>query len=388
MPCDRLDLGNFARVQQRVRGAAERGSNVESDDEFSRKARVTGAGHFHNGGQKGEEVGGRPATREFKCFLRRGHRPFLYIKERAGRYSSQLAQIFSSTDLSLGREPASHPPSRISSFSFFFMLKLISPFVPSPWRKAEDEPSTVSQGRLASPSGPPETPGKETEQEEDTAGSEEVRQLQREIEDLKGRVERQGADIVRLRGEGEKLARERNCREDMIVELKHELVRVHGFYQEEAQRRSQHIRATEERLKKTEELLATRSAELAGAHAFLSTTDHLSEAEVLSIVHDLNENIYQVAVNLTEGWEKLESPQATSRVDVDPGSRPHIPILVQLVRARDPTGLTFLLQSCLCSRIAEMTSSWGHRRELAVLGSIYQRLSASGEHRIFRLCSI
>ena len=86
----------------------------------------------------------------------------------------------------------------------------------------------------------------------------------------------------------------------------------------EAQARQ--ARAMQERLRQTEELLEARAAELSGAQTFLSTADRLSEMEVLSIVRDLNENIYQVTVSLTEGWEKLESSQATGRIELDPTS--------------------------------------------------------------------
>ena len=68
---------------------------------------------------------------------------------------------------------------------------------------------------------------------------------------------------------------------------------------------TQHARAMEQRLEEIDELSATRSAELSRAQTFLSTTDRLSEVEVLGIVQDLNENIYQVAVNWTDEWEKL-----------------------------------------------------------------------------------
>ena len=184
------------------------------------------------------------------------------------------------------------------------------------------------------------------------------------------------------RGGEERLIGKQKCEGDRIVELEHEIERVRGLHREEVQKKTQHIQAVEEQLKQTKELLAMKSAELSGAHAFLSTTDRLSEVEVLGIIRDLNENIYQVAVNLTDEWEKLEPSRATSRMDVDPTSRPHVPALVQRVLSRDPVGLTFLLQSCLCSQVVKITSSWGHHRRLAILESVYKRLFASGEHHI------
>ena len=212
-----------------------------------------------------------------------------------------------------------------------------------------------------------------------TARSEEVRRLKREIVELNGQVKRQEVDIGRLIREKEQAVRECERRGNRIEELEYKV----GYYQEDMQRQSKHTRAMEERLKQTQELLETRSAELTGAQAFLSTSDSQSEEEVLGIVRDLNENIYQVAVDLTEEWEKLESPHTTSLTTaggVDPTPRPYASALVQLVRNRDPVGLTFLLQSCLCSKLAGVASSWSNQ-ELAVLESIYQRLSVSGEHR-------
>jgi len=230
-----------------------------------------------------------------------------------------------------------------------------------------------SQGQLSSPSGSGVS-REEVGERVGVAESEEVRQLQGEIKYLKLWVERQEADMGGMRKKEERLMREYGHRGNRIQELEHTV----GLYQEDAQRRNQHILAMEERLKRTEDLLATRSAELAGTNPFLSTTDRLSEAEVFGIVRDLNETIYQVAVDLTEEWEKLESPHANPMY-IDPTSQPCIPVLIQLTRNRDSMGLTLLLQSCLCSRMVSMTSSWGYHQELAVLESIHQHLSASGE---------
>jgi hypothetical protein len=150
-------------------------------------------------------------------------------------------------------------------------------------------------------------------------------------------------------------------------------------------RRDDRIRAVEGRLGRTEELLDARSAELSETRTFLSTTDGLSEVEVLSIVRDLNENIFQVAVSLTDEWEKLEPSQATSQMDIDPASLPYSPVLIQLARNRDLTGLTFLLQSCFCSQAVKMTSRWGDHPGLATLKYVHENLSISGEHHVSHL---
>jgi hypothetical protein len=94
-------------------------------------------------------------------------------------------------------------------------------------------------------------------------------------------------------------------------------------WQEAVEARVQQICATHEWLKQIEELLGAGTAEHSGAQrAPASMADGPSEMEgqLLSIVRDLNENIYQVAASLTQGLEKLEPSQATGRTEVDPTS--------------------------------------------------------------------
>ena len=235
--------------------------------------------------------------------------------------------------------------------------------------KARGESSTDPEDQAPFPSKPSGGTG---EEEVGVAKFEEVRKLQREIEGWKRRFGRQEAEMERLR-------MAYRSKEHRIEELENAIRGARGFYQEDAQRRAYHLQATEGRLRQIEELLATRSAELTGAQAFLSTTDRLSEADVLGIVRSLNENIYQVAVNLTEEWEKSQSPRATSSTDVDLASLAHVPTLLQLARNRDSTGVTFLLQLQLCSDAESITSRWAHHPDFAILRSVYQQLSGSGE---------
>ena len=192
--------------------------------------------------------------------------------------------------------------------------------------------------------------------------------------DLQGPAARQKAEIQRLE---EKLTVECRARDNRIAELE----RI-----TEAQ--AQEVRGVKERLKKTEELLQVRIAELTEAQAFLSKVDRLSEMEVLNVVSDLNENIVQLAASLTAAWEQLEPPQATDPIKVDLTSEHHHSVLVQLACERNPTGLTFLLQSRLCYQAVTLTSSWVRDQKSGGLGSVYRHLSASGEDRIIntKLC--
>jgi len=236
---------------------------------------------------------------------------------------------------------------------------------------------------------------------------------QNEIGDPKGLVARQKADIQGLE---QKLIEERGYRDDRIAKLeqenarleqrntklgqentkleqentkleqentklKQENAKLHGSL-EAVEAQARQARSMQERFKKTEELLQARTAELSEAQTFLSKVDRLSEMEVLGIVKSLNENILQLATSLAEAWEKLRPSQATGPIEVDLTSQPRHSVLVQLARKRDHMGLTFLLQSRLCYQAVEMTSSWVRDQELGRLGSIYQHLSASGEHRI------
>jgi hypothetical protein len=55
--CNRSDLRDFSRIQERICGTAECGPDIEGDDELSRGARVTGAGCIHDRSKRGDGQG-------------------------------------------------------------------------------------------------------------------------------------------------------------------------------------------------------------------------------------------------------------------------------------------------------------------------------------------
>ncbi|KAF9650934.1 hypothetical protein BDM02DRAFT_1001325 [Thelephora ganbajun] len=222
-------------------------------------------------------------------------------------------------------------------------------------------------------------------QEPRVVGFEEIEGLWRATEDLaerqKAKIAAQSDEILRLKSWKERYAKKYRGAKERIVELEREVRKISRAHQETLGKQDQRIQTMADRLTRTEELLAVRSAELAGAQPFLSMTDDLSEAEVLGTVRDLNENVFQVAANLTEEWEKLGLPRATkftvTQNDVDVLSQFCGPALIHPVLHRNPTTVTFLVQSCLCHLAMQITSSWRHNKDLCVLGSVYQSLSTS-----------
>jgi len=227
-------------------------------------------------------------------------------------------------------------------------------------------------------------------------GSEGVGMRRRATESVEERqqakLDAQQDEIIKLRVRGDKYKRKYEEAQERIAELEHEIGKASMAHQEVLRRRERHIRAMTDRLTQTEELLAMRSEELSVAQSFLSTTDRLSETEVLGIARDLNENIFQVAANLTEEWEKFRSSRHSrftiSQDEINAFSQDYGPVLIKRALKRKPTAVTFLVQSCLCDIVTEITSRWRHDQGLAVLASVYERLSASGEYTLYTISEI
>ena len=221
----------------------------------------------------------------------------------------------------------------------------------------------------------------QTRAKDDLAGTkDELAQTKDELARIKGELARTKDELARTKVELAK-ANELSTSTTRATELGE---RLKG----ELARTKDELARTKVELEKTSELSMARSRELAKAQTFLSTTDRISEAEVLGIVRDLNENIIKIAANLTNEWGRLRSPQPNSRTiftkqELDALMQLHGRTLVHRVRNRDPPAVAFLVQSCLCYAVTQITLGW--RRDLSDerpwrLGSIYKRLITDGKH--------
>ena len=242
------------------------------------------------------------------------------------------------------------------------------------------------------------------------SGSGEVQRKEAEglVERQKAKIDAQTAEIVRLRSSKERYARRYRETKERITELDLEFREVRRDHEEALEKRDRRVQAAtdelaqiKDELQRTKDELARTKDELtqakeppAGGSTESAETQHQSsssmthspsEGEVLGVVRDLNEIIFQVAANLTEEWEKRGSswysrPNLTKE-EVDSLSQFYGPTLLRQALGRDPTAMTFLVQSCLCYLVTQIALGWrrDHDSRLWALGSVYKRLSASGE---------
>ena len=192
-------------------------------------------------------------------------------------------------------------------------------------------------------------------------------------------------EVFQLRDWKERYTRKYTAAKERIAGLEARIEDISRTHRDTLKKRDQHMRALEDELARTKELLAARSTELSGAQPFLSTTDCISEAEVLGIVRDLNENIFQVAAKLSEAWEKYEPSKSSDsksiKERIDSFAQAYGPALIHHALDRDPTAVNFLVQSCLCLLATQLTSSWRGEHD-EDLGFVYQHISASGGYTV------
>jgi hypothetical protein len=141
-------------------------------------------------------------------------------------------------------QPASHTVNRGPTSGFLPGINLPKLSLP---RRTGGELSTGSQDRDVSTRRP--SRGPEKDRRRDAVRSGEVKRLRREVGDLKGLLDRQSTDIVKLRGRCKR-------RDDRIARLEHEIGKTRGPYRGVVGGDTQHARAMEQRLKETEELFS------------------------------------------------------------------------------------------------------------------------------------
>lgn len=200
------------------------------------------------------------------------------------------------------------------------------------------------------------------------------------MERQKATIDAQAAEILSLKASNERYAMGYRATKEKIAELYNEIEKLSRNHRGVLEKQNKRIRAMEDRLNRREGLPATKPTE----RPFSSSSDRISETEVLGTVRDLNEHTFQVAAHLAEELEEFSSSRTDgftiAKEDIEALSRSYGATLVQQTLERNAAAVTFLVQSCLCELAAQITSSWRHNQELKMLRSVYRPLSPSGEH--------
>lgn len=211
------------------------------------------------------------------------------------------------------------------------------------------------------------------------------------MERQKAEIDAQSAELLKLRVSKEKYAKGYRIANERIEELEHEIKELSKTHQEASEMQNQRIQAMEDQLRRNQELSETKPAERTRVKPLSSPSNRVSEVEVLGIVHNLNENLFQVAAHLAEEWEEFSLSQTdrftVTKEDIGTFARSYGPTLVHQVLDtvgvdRNPATVTFLLQSCLCQLAAQVTSNWRQNQELIILRSLYRLLPPSGKREL------
>lgn len=204
------------------------------------------------------------------------------------------------------------------------------------------------------------------------------------MERQKAIIDAQTAEISRLRVSKERYEEAYEAAKERIAGLEGQIEELTTTHKVALEQQNRRIEAVEDQLRRTKESPATKPTEHTRSKSLLSSPNRVSEAEVLGVVHDLNEHVFQVAAGLTEEWEEFSSSRTdrftVTKEDVDVLSWSYGPSLVNYLLDRNPAAVTFVVQSCLCELATQITSTWRHNQELKALRSAHKLLSPSGEH--------
>lgn len=133
------------------------------------------------------------------------------------------------------------------------------------------------------------------------------------ISSLRDKLSRSEAETRRLQGDLQRTEHFSRAKHDEAVAAKEMARRA----QSEVAMMSHHLGRLSEELSEAKRLLATRTDELRIAQNFMSTADQFSMADIRQAVEELNEEIYQIAVFVTDDV----LPQSRSQPELDEAAR-------------------------------------------------------------------
>ena len=135
-------------------------------------------------------------------------------------------------------------------------------------------------------------------------------------------------------------------------------------------------------------LLETRGAELRETQVFLSTSDTFSHADILQMVQHINDEIFQLAAQITEAWpSKGRVHQEQVVAECAERARAYVGDgLVEFVAragaAKDTGFVQMVLQSAMAHFLAQIAGSWDGMPDYgkdALLTGIYASMLRTGE---------
>jgi hypothetical protein len=209
---------------------------------------------------------------------------------------------------------------------------------------------------------------------------EKVKLVETQLQEKEAALQKERALVEQLTGDVDTL-------EDKLDRALQRLRRCKGAYDQTLVNHEISLSEKEAELKQVRkekdekvELLKIRSSELTATQKFLSKADSVSEAEVLQIVNDLNEQIMQTATSLAEVSETPSPrqswvvPDALVFVGVTHGQ-----LLAHKLKGNNPELLQVALQIGIIRVVRQISVAWDWYNDLSVLDKVYARIYAAGE---------
>lgn len=207
--------------------------------------------------------------------------------------------------------------------------------------------------------------------------------LQDEVSAMKEKLGIERSNVERLEKINQELRSNRRDHAEHMDRLKHrfemELVSKDQF----ASERDREIEVLKRENADKAKLMEVRTLELRTAQAFLSTSDSMSEEEVVQTVKDLNSDIFQAAVTFAEDMMTGEkgAPRRSAFDYVADRHGTSFANMVQEVQ-RHPDGHELLqsaIQAVIAGDVARIIRSWGLPLENVAVVEVYDNICSFGE---------